>query len=100
MRGWRGIALAMIIIALLPAGAAAQGLGMPDNGLRQDYAPSRGNGISLDEAVRRVAERTDGRVLSARTVSRGDRLVHEVRVLVAKGRVRVFDVDARSGEIR
>lgn len=100
MRGWRGVPLILLIVALLPGAAAAQGLGRPDAGLRQDYAPSRSAGLSLDEAVRRVAERTEGRVLSARTIRRGERQVHQVRVLVAQGQVRVFDVDARSGEIR
>ncbi|PWG64304.1 PepSY domain-containing protein [Sediminicurvatus halobius] len=100
MRGWRGLALVLLIAFLLPGGVVAQGLGQPDGGLRQEYAPSRSGGISLDQAVRRVAERTDGRVLSARTIRRGGREIHQVRVLVAQGRVRVFDVDARSGEIR
>jgi len=100
MRGWRGIALGMIIAALLPAAATAQGFGTPGHSPRQELAPGHSEGISLHEAVRRIAEHTDGRVLSARTVSRGQRRIHQVRVLVSQGRVRVFDVDARSGEIR
>jgi uncharacterized membrane protein YkoI len=59
-----------------------------------------GGSISLDEAARRVAKRTGGRVLAAQTVQRGGQTYYEIRVLVDPGRVRVFRVNARTGDIR
>ncbi|ABI57846.1 PepSY domain-containing protein [Alkalilimnicola ehrlichii MLHE-1] len=53
-------------------------------------------GLSEREAVARVREHTDGRVLGVER--RGNH--YRVRVLVAPGQVRVFRVDARTGEVR
>jgi len=52
--------------------------------------------LSEREAVARVREHTDGRVLGVER--RGSH--YRVRVLVAPGQVRVYRVDARSGEVR
>ena len=52
--------------------------------------------LSEGEAVDRVRARTEGRVLGVER--RGNH--YRVRVLVAPGEVRVFRVDARSGEVR
>lgn len=49
--------------------------------------------MSLNQAVRVVQQRTDGRILAAETVRRGDRLVHRIKVLTAKGHVRVIEID-------
>ena len=39
-----------------------------------------------------------GRVVSARTVQMGDRMVHEIRILGEDGRtVRTFRIDAQTG---
>lgn len=57
-------------------------------------------GISLDEAAARVRKKTGGRVLSADTTSsRGD-AVHRIKVLLPSGRVRVYLVDAATGDLR
>lgn len=55
--------------------------------------------VSLDEAIARVVRRTGGEVLSARTVRKGGRIVHRIRVLVDPGRVRVYEVDAATGAV-
>lgn len=55
--------------------------------------------ISLEEAVRRVRERTGGRVLRAETRRDNARVVHRVRVLSPDGRVRTWTVDAETGRI-
>ena len=51
--------------------------------------------VSLDEAVRRVRKRADGKVIRAQT--RGG--VHHIKVLRDDGRVRTYRVDGRTGDI-
>lgn len=53
------------------------------------------SGISLDEAVRDVKNQTGGRILSARTVGRGNRKTHVVKVLLPSGKVKVVRISAR-----
>lgn len=53
-------------------------------------------GLSEREAVARVREHTEGRILGVER--RGNH--YRVRVLVAPGQVRVYRVDARTGEVR
>jgi uncharacterized membrane protein YkoI len=57
------------------------------------------NGISLEEAARRVRERTGGQVLRAETKRDKGRTVHRIRVLTEDGLVRTWRVDAETGEI-
>jgi uncharacterized membrane protein YkoI len=54
-------------------------------------------GISLDEAVSRVRQQSDGRILSAETVRSNGRRVHRIKVLSRDGRVSRVDVDADTG---
>nr|WP_282571440.1 PepSY domain-containing protein [Methylonatrum kenyense] len=56
--------------------------------------------MSLSQATRMVREETGGRVLSAEEVQRGNRTVYRIRVLMGEGRVRVVEVDPRSGRMR
>ena len=51
-------------------------------------------GVSLDVAVARVQRETGGRVLSAKTVNESGRRVHQIKVLLPSGKVRVYHVDA------
>ena len=60
----------------------------------------RGGGISLDEAAAKVRGQTGGRVLSAETTSRRGEAVHRIKILLPSGRVRVYHVDAATGELR
>lgn len=48
---------------------------------------------SLDEAVRIVQRQTDGRILSAEQVRRGNRIIYRIKVLTPKGHVRVITID-------
>jgi uncharacterized membrane protein YkoI len=57
------------------------------------------NGISLEEATRRVREQTGGQVLRAETKRDKGRAVHLIRVLTEDGRVRNWHVDAETGRI-
>ncbi len=49
-------------------------------------------GITLEDAARKVAEEYDARVLSAKTVTRDGKRVHEIRVITAEGVVKTVRV--------
>ncbi len=53
------------------------------------------DGVTLEEAVREVRQRTGGRILAAETVREDGRTVHRIRVLVDEGRVKTFRIDAQ-----
>jgi hypothetical protein len=64
----------------------------------QLFPSQRGGGVSLAEAIAMAQRAFQGRVVSARTVQMGDRMVYEIRILGEDGRtVRTFRVDAQSG---
>ena len=52
------------------------------------------DGMTLDEAVRKVRRETGGRILSARTVTNkeGD-TVHRIKVLTPDNRVMIYEID-------
>lgn len=50
--------------------------------------------LTLDQAVQQVRRTTNGRVLSAQTVTRGTGRVHRVKVLTDDGRVRTIEMNA------
>jgi uncharacterized membrane protein YkoI len=56
-------------------------------------------GISLSQASAIAQSRVPGRVVSAKTVMAGDRVIHEIRILGDDGRVRTVRVDAQSGAV-
>lgn len=49
-------------------------------------------GKTLQQAVAKVRRSIDGKILSARTVRRGNRYVHRIKVLTKGGRVRVITI--------
>jgi outer membrane lipoprotein-sorting protein len=54
--------------------------------------------ITLEEAARQAARQNDAKVLSAKTVQRGDRRIHEIKLLTRDGvvkTVRITDNDKR-----
>lgn len=61
---------------------------------------ARNEGVSLEEAVAQVRRKTGGRILSAETRSRNGVTVHRIKVLTGDQRVRIIEVDARTGEWR
>lgn len=61
---------------------------------------ARNEGLSLEEAVAEVRSRTGGRILSAETRRANGETVHRIKVLTGDQRVRVIEVDARTGEWR
>ena len=62
---------------------------------RTQQAGDRDLRVSLDDAVRRVRKRADGKVIKAQT--RGG--VHHIKVLRDDGRVRTYRVDGQTGDI-
>lgn len=48
--------------------------------------------ISLDEAAKQAARQNDAKVLSARTVQKGDRRVHEIKLLTKEGVVKTVRI--------
>lgn len=48
--------------------------------------------ITLEEAARKVAKENNARVLSAKTVNRNGRRVHEIKIVTKKGVVRTVRV--------
>jgi len=50
--------------------------------------------LSLEEAAEQVARQYDAKVVSARTVDRAGRRVHEIRILTREGVVRTIRVPA------
>ncbi len=54
---------------------------------------------SLDDAISRVREQSQGRVLSAETVQQDNRNEHRVRIITDDGRVRRYRMDAETGNV-
>ena len=50
--------------------------------------------VTLDEAVNRVKKRTDGRILTAETVTKKGRRKHRIKVLLPNGNVKVIFINA------
>ncbi len=50
---------------------------------------------TLDQAVNQVKRNTGGKILSAKTVKRGAKRVHRIKVLTKDGKVRVVIVPAK-----
>jgi hypothetical protein len=51
---------------------------------------------SLNEAAKQAARQNDAKVLSARTVQKGDRQTHEIKLLTKKGVVKTVRVPDNS----
>lgn len=60
-------------------------------------AQQPGAALTLDQAVQQVRRTTNGRVLSAQTVTRQGRRVHRIKVLTDDGRVRTVEMNAGLG---
>lgn len=56
--------------------------------------------ISLDQAVEMAQRRYRAKAVKAETVRRGDRRIHQIRLLSAEGKVWTVRVDAASGAMQ
>ncbi len=50
---------------------------------------------SLEEAAKQAAKQYDAKVLSARTIKRGDQPVHEIKLLTKQGVVKTVQIPDR-----
>jgi uncharacterized membrane protein YkoI len=109
-RGLSGLVAAGLAAALLVAGSAAarpRPLSLQEAetaaerlapAQRDQLSPTqRTDGVSLAQATAMALRRFPGRVVRAEPVRRGDRLVHEIRILDAEGRVHNVSIDAQTG---
>lgn len=64
------------------------GLGLPA------VAAAQEGGISLDQAVKRIKDQRDVKVLSAERVTRGGEPMYRIKVLTGDGRVKYIWVNA------
>jgi hypothetical protein len=98
--GWRGAAAGLALASLLGfagiAGAQPRPMLLDDETPVVAFAAQRG-GISLAQATAIAQSRYQGRVVSAKTIMAGDRVVHEIRILGNDGRVRTVRIDAQTG---
>ena len=53
------------------------------------------NNQSLDQAVEQIKQQTGGRILSARTIKKNGNHIHQIKVLLPSGKVRIYNVNAR-----
>lgn len=81
----------------LAIAAILTGLLLTSSGSYAQRSAERGGYQSLDSAVSRARQRSNGRVLSAETREVDGRPVHYIRLLTPDGRVKRVRIDARSG---
>jgi Peptidase propeptide and YPEB domain len=55
--------------------------------------------LSLQEATAMATRQVPGRVVRAEPVSRGGRVIYEIRILGEDGRVRTVRIDAETGQM-
>jgi len=98
----RLIAILFLMLAqatLVSNVASAQNLVDPRNRDRdrEEDRPNQSARMSLDEAVRMVESRYRARAVKVDPVNNGGRLVYEIRLLNAEGKVWKVRVDAETG---
>ena len=87
------IALPLLLALNQPALADKWG-----NSFRSERtAESQGRAIGPDEAANRVQRSLGGRILAIETIQRKGRTHYRVKILTARGVVKVVNVDASSG---
>ena len=57
--------------------------------------PATAFALTLQEAARQAARQYDAKVLSARTVTRGNNRIHEIKLLTKKGVVKTVRITDR-----
>ena len=63
--------------------------------LSSTYIQLAQNNQSLDTAVQSIKQKTGGRILSAKTVTKNGQRVHKIKVLLPSGKVQVFKITAQ-----
>ncbi len=86
----------VVLLAVMPGVAASIDFGDLTNQFAHP-ATTEQQGISLDEAIARARQQSDGKILSAETVRDRGREVHRIKILTREGRVKRMQYDAASG---
>jgi uncharacterized membrane protein YkoI len=92
-----GVGSAVMLAAL---GAAAQRSDSLVSPADPGAVIAQRSSISLAQATAMAQRLHRGRVVGAETMSRGGRLIHEIRILGDDGRVRTVRIDAETGEMQ
>jgi uncharacterized membrane protein YkoI len=86
----------IVLLAVMPGVAASIDFRDLTNQFAHP-ATTEQQGISLDEAIARARQQSDGKILSAETVRERGREVHRIKILTREGRVKRMQYDAASG---
>jgi uncharacterized membrane protein YkoI len=87
----------IILLAAAPRVAAPFDYRDLSNQFTHPPTSTESQGISLDEAISRAREQSDGKILSAETVRVDGRRVHRIKILTRHGRVKRVQIDADTG---
>jgi uncharacterized membrane protein YkoI len=94
-------AAAALLVAAVDAGAAP--IPEPQLLLAADDPPTailaQRSSISLEQATAIARRQHEGRLVKAEPVTRGGRLIYEIRILGDDGRVRTVRIDAETGQM-
>jgi len=96
----------LLVVLLAIQGTSLAGHRYLAQEMRNELAPERQQQgprftrLSEDEAVALVRQRVDGKVLAVSTVERGNAVFYRVKVLTRQAAVRVFLVNANTGNVR
>lgn len=92
----RFLTLALIPLLLTAGMSTVDAQGLVERRPRYERQAERVR-ISLDQAVNMAESRYQAKAVKAQSVSNGDRLVYQIRLLSSDGRVRTVQVDAQTG---
>lgn len=77
-----------LIVSICLIFVLALGLGLPA------VSPAQQGGLTLDQAVKRIKDSRDVKVLSAKRVTRNGQPMYRIKVLTGNGRVKYIWVNA------
>ena len=55
--------------------------------------------VTLDQAVNKLTKGTQSKVLKAKTKLISQKTIHSIKILTEKGRVKLVDIDAKTGRL-
>jgi uncharacterized membrane protein YkoI len=96
----------LLLILLASQGTSLAGNRYLAQEMRNEFTPERQQQgpraarLSEDEAVALVRQRVDGKVLAVSSIERGNALFYRVKILTREAAVRVFLVNANTGNVR
>src|SRR5687768_14645648 len=92
--------LVFVLISLFTVASSVTAQELIDRRRRDNYRIEPSASVSLDQAVEMAQRRYHAKAVRAETVRKGERLVHQVRLLSTEGKVWTVNVDAQSGAMQ